>query len=427
MASLLSTLTQPATFAINGAWGTGKTTAIRMLLPVLRADGHECVYFNAWENDFAGDPLIGLLAAVQEQAATKGSKSWQKAKKLGTVVARTVAPVAVKLLTYNALSLDQLKKIATDDTSDVVADFTQNVSEKLIDEHVQGRKTVSAFRAALAAFSTQIAQKLDGQTRSLILVVDELDRCRPTYAVETLERIKHLFNVPNVAFLLSLDLTQLGHSVRALYGDRIDAANYLRRFIDLTCDLPPASSLEFCKHLYSEFELAEVLAKEGDFVVELFSAVADAFNLSLRAQEQLFAEVAVAARLLHKRAFGAVELAVLLVVLRTVDDKLYGEYVTGVRGGRDVLEYLHQRPALARVVSGWPIIDVLLQGYSLVDGERLSAMQEVQTAASAAESPADVRNRAEWKLQLFQSAEIGIKSLATIIRPTLEFTASVRR
>ena len=56
-------------------------------------------------------------------------------------------------------------------------------------------------------------------THRLLIFIDELDRCRPTFAIETLEVVKHFFNVPNVVFVFSLDMNQLQKSIKTIYGD----------------------------------------------------------------------------------------------------------------------------------------------------------------------------------------------------------------
>ena len=73
--------------------------------------------------------------------------------------------------------------------------------------------------------------------KTVIIFVDELDRCRPSYAIELLERIKHLFNIGGLVFVLALDREQLGHSIKAVYGNGIDSDGYLRRFVDFEYQL----------------------------------------------------------------------------------------------------------------------------------------------------------------------------------------------
>jgi predicted KAP-like P-loop ATPase len=79
---------------------------------------------------------------------------------------------------------------------------------------------------------------------SLIIFIDELDRCRPLYAIECLERIKHIFGIKRLIFVLSIDKKNLAKSIQSQYGN-IDTNNYLRRFIDLEFDLKNPSIDKF--------------------------------------------------------------------------------------------------------------------------------------------------------------------------------------
>ena len=84
----------------------------------------------------------------------------------------------------------------------------------------------------------------DETKQPLLFIADELDRCRPSFAIELLERIKHLFGVPHLVFLLGIDCNQLSQSVRAVYGE-VDAANYLNRFFDIELNLPEPNNSQF--------------------------------------------------------------------------------------------------------------------------------------------------------------------------------------
>jgi hypothetical protein len=79
-------------------------------------------------------------------------------------------------------------------------------------------------------------------TRKLVIVIDELDRCRPDYALQLLEIIKHFFNVPGVHFVLGVNLKELQNSVKARYGAGVDAETYLQKFISLQLNLPNESN-----------------------------------------------------------------------------------------------------------------------------------------------------------------------------------------
>ena len=81
--------------------------------------------------------------------------------------------------------------------------------------------------------------------RVVYIIVDELDRCRPSYAIKFLEEIKHLFGVPGVVFILGLNSEQLGNAVSGIYGDRFNGEAYLKRFIDrkILLPFPPLKAL----------------------------------------------------------------------------------------------------------------------------------------------------------------------------------------
>ena len=55
-------------------------------------------------------------------------------------------------------------------------------------------------------------------SKKLVFLIDELDRCRPTYAVETIEKIKHLFSVPGIIWVLVMNKEQIESSIQKVYG-----------------------------------------------------------------------------------------------------------------------------------------------------------------------------------------------------------------
>ena len=91
-----------------------------------------------------------------------------------------------------------------------------------------------------------------------MFIIDELDRCRPSFSIEVLEKAKHFFNVENIIFVLGADKEQLGHSIKAIYGNDLNVNGYLRRFIDLDYVLPSPDKglfvkVLFKKHLFNEY------------------------------------------------------------------------------------------------------------------------------------------------------------------------------
>ena len=95
--------------------------------------------------------------------------------------------------------------------------------------------------------------------KPLVIMIDELDRCRPSYAIELLEVAKHLFAVDNVVFVLAVNRAELVHSVKALYGSGFDAEGYLRRFFDLDFQLPEPDRKRFVSDLLKTTKLTSIL------------------------------------------------------------------------------------------------------------------------------------------------------------------------
>lgn len=116
------------------------------------------------------------------------------------------------------------------------------------------------FRKELEKYVNEFCEK-----KPLIFIIDELDRCNPHYAVKTLERIKHLFNIPNIVFVLSIDKEQLSNSVRGYYGsDLINADEYLKRFIDIEYTLPDPNVDSFSKYLYDYYDFNTIFYRIQD-------------------------------------------------------------------------------------------------------------------------------------------------------------------
>ena len=91
---------------------------------------------------------------------------------------------------------------------------------------------------AMTVHGPAIPHGVTNQQGPLIVMIDELDRCRPSFAVEFLETTKHLFAVDQVVFVLAVNRKELAHAVKALYGNDFDADRYLRRFFDIDFRLP---------------------------------------------------------------------------------------------------------------------------------------------------------------------------------------------
>ena len=151
-------------------------------------------------------------------------------------VVRLAVPSVIRLATAGLLDISPLIER---EAGQALASF----AKKRLSEYLDARTSLQTFRASLGEFATRLAESKN--SLPLIVVIDELDRCRPSYAVELLETAKHLFTVDRVVFVLAVNRSELAHSIRAVYGGEFDALGYLRRFIDIDFRLPEAQRKRF--------------------------------------------------------------------------------------------------------------------------------------------------------------------------------------
>lgn len=223
--------------SLDSEWGTGKTTFIRMWKDMLDSNEEyntkfETLYFNAWENDYIKDPLLAIFSEMEKQIHEEDSKlkkGMDKIKIKAKPFGKAVASASIKLATAGILNLDGV----------TLGDFNEaeliKLSEKLGELSI---KEISADKTIRLRFKEEMTSYQKDINKKVIFFIDELDRCRPTFTIELLEVIKHLFNIENFIFVLSIDKQQLAHSVSTIYGQNADTLGYLRRFFDLDYKLP---------------------------------------------------------------------------------------------------------------------------------------------------------------------------------------------
>ncbi len=279
LTQIVSQYNQGCVLAINGEWGTGKTTFVKMWKQYLEDDKFNTLYFNAWENDFISDPLIGFIGEFKELNIDN---------KLDTEL-NNVTTNASKIAFSLIKGYINLKT-----GSDVAKTFKEctDLLSKEFENYEDQKNSIEGFRTALKKF----VNKCDKE-RSIIFFVDELDRCNPAYAVKVLERIKHLFSIPNIIFVLSVDKKQLCNAIKGYYGsESLDAENYLKRFIDIEYNLPEPSYEDFCNYLYDKFEIEKHInnlhygKNYKSFSIKLFQHN----KLSLRQMEKIYSHVSLA-------------------------------------------------------------------------------------------------------------------------------------
>jgi len=180
--------------------------------------------------------------------------------------------------------------------------------------------------------------------RESYLQFSTLDRCKPLFAIATLERIKHFFDVRHVVFVLGVDLVQFGKALANVYGD-LDVANYLNRLIDIEFALPEPSRETFVDYLWSEYfgryfkeaDAGQAELSAASEYKDVFLFLAKKFKMTLRDMERVTREfVAVEKSVVFKNAREATLLA-LLCSLRLCNPDVYKRFVTANASAPDMI------------------------------------------------------------------------------------------
>ncbi len=292
LSDLLNQIDDPLVIALDGNWGTGKTYFLkRWVGEHARRNGGAAttVYFDAFANDSFGDPFPALVSAVEERISQSGSdgsaaESKENIHKMKEAAFRLAKPVARAGLALAGAGIvlqtvDELAKAGREEARDRSEGFWK--AEKL------RRVAMEEFRNAIGSLAASAGRT--GKGSAVVIVVDELDRCRPDYALEVLEVIKHFFSVPRLHFVLGVNLTALKCMVCARYGSEIDAHAYLAKFIQVTLDLPgefhddtnrqQQAIMVYLDHLLDDMKIPKDIAEPLRVQVEIVSR---ANHMSLR-------------------------------------------------------------------------------------------------------------------------------------------------
>lgn len=223
---------------INSPWGTGKTFFLTNWRDDLKRS-RAVVYFNAWENDYTGDPMISLVANIRDQLkefiprSAKAKRSFQSVLKAAGSAVVSTTPVILKGVAKKVTGvavadvLDSMDEVEVETVEGAAEKFV----EHLIESNADRLASVKNFKESLGSL-IKMATKDNGEP--LYIFIDELDRCRPTYAIELLERVKHIFDIIGCKFVVATDTAQLSHSISVVYGDNFSSVEYLKRFFDMT-------------------------------------------------------------------------------------------------------------------------------------------------------------------------------------------------
>jgi len=286
--NLLLSDVEVSPMVIDGKWGTGKTEYCHKLINLLKDTDNnvKCAYIDAFKADHANSPLTTLIAEVANLIDDPGQQS--------SFIKKAVPAVRYGLKTIGKAGVSWILKQNADEIADEFKDTIKNIGEDgvnaaaelLIKEHQDAEKNLEALREAL----TQVASEA-----SIIVFIDELDRCKPNFSISIMENIKHVFDVENVQFVLVANFDQLKDSINHCYGLGVDAQRYLDKFVKYTYKLSPIfttdqhkftlAAVAHARNMIQEHEALAKSALKSNGYLHLIETLIRTNNLSLREVE----------------------------------------------------------------------------------------------------------------------------------------------
>lgn len=227
---------------IDSDWGDGKTTFIKLWeMELSNKSEFIPIYYDAFKNDFSGDAFLSIATLIHQELQSYLEKSGVAVKNNAQLdyLMEESKKIAVDLMAMTADSLVPGFKLSKY-VKKLIGTFEVDVDDKYR-AHLDSIKSITEYQNKL----TEILQlNKDADPKKIVFFVNELDRCRPDFAVEVIEKIKHLFNIDNVYFVLAINRTQLVSTISSVYGvEKDDSEIYLQKFVHLETILPPMVGL----------------------------------------------------------------------------------------------------------------------------------------------------------------------------------------
>lgn len=351
LGNLVCAVDHPLTLLLDGPWGSGKSTFIKQWAGHLRKQGVPVIHFDAFANDYHEDPFLALAGEILARAkgahASQGAVFKKKAAAVGKVVLKHGATFAMRVATLGAIgaaelgeTVEEVAKAAADGSGDLVQEFL----ERQLEKHGDETQTLADFRETLGALAATLAS--EGQkekNRPLVVIVDELDRCKPLFAVNLLERVKHLFSVQRVVFVLVTNLEQIAAATEGVYGAGTDGKAYLDKFYDLRITLPISMSVKYDR--VSQFianQWHTMGLHNGGVEPDLIQVLAKLKGIELRGVSRILTHVALLQGSLPKRSDASFTSVIThpLCVLRHVDRNMYEDARTGMLSYSQIEKFL---------------------------------------------------------------------------------------
>lgn len=235
-----------ACFALNAGWGVGKSFVLdlyeKKLMQIQSSKttmGKYLIFrYNCWQYDYYEEPLIAIAAAMLDTVEEKVHLFSNDAR---ATVKEFLKIIGEGLAQRGSVYIQEKTGVDIEKLRDVAKDGLEQAEEAV--QKAESFDTLVNFKRTLKRLKEKIEALAKDQT--VVIIVDELDRCLPAYAIKVLERLHHVFQgIPNVQMILSVDKAQLENTVAQIFGSQTNVNQYLAKFVGFTVNLTEGSMNE---------------------------------------------------------------------------------------------------------------------------------------------------------------------------------------
>lgn len=289
-------------YGVTAPFGVGKTFFCECLDDWLKENDITSVFYNVWEVDFYEEPLVPLVYEIL------GKLGESKNKKTKKIIDKSISLFKAVL---SSLKLEAKGNIPNVCDANITIDIEKTVKAYDASEEKNKKnggdffKSYSNYKSNVEEFKNVLKSLFSNNGgKPTVVIIDELDRCRPDYAIKLLETVKHFFGIEGLVFVIAFDEDQLRDSVKQLYGTT-NFRGYITKFLDFSFSLPEPSVYNFSLKLYAEklnatfksFPKDKITLIGGEFanidqnIINMLCSFAVFFSFSLRDIEKIFLRI----------------------------------------------------------------------------------------------------------------------------------------
>lgn len=337
--NLMKNSDESIVIALDAPWGEGKSTFIKMWASnnnYKQTPPLSTIYFDAFANDYQKDPFLALASELYGLLEENEKKVFiEKASRAGKSLIRSALNIATPLLTGGALQGSVIEE-AIRDGAEAITKPIENIITSKLSNAKEDKKALEEFKEFLSKIALEHTEG-----GKIIFIIDELDRCRPDFALDLLENIKHLFSVPGINFLLVINRRQLEEIIKCRYGNGIDATTYLQKFITLGLILPKKNGIKGDGLTYFD-NLVKPQKVTQSTAANTLKALIEHRSPSLREIEKILTYFMLFETIQHKRLHDShQEILACVCFLFVLNFDLLKDLVSKEKNTQELLAYLN--------------------------------------------------------------------------------------